>query len=404
MAGWRAVTLDKLLDKEHDLSVTRCQRMVHDVLAVVDLIWAALDCSTKSRARERLGWFADGRKMPSPLRSDEFPMGLPSLEGADKARVEADNAAAEFVLGEIRLHQSRGGASVRENPLNSIHWNTPSEKAMWKGGTWWDKKYAACSLQSARCKSQNLRHDIEEIRLWPNMDCHHTHDPAEWIPKLTPEGATYYPSKEEAEYTACFCFHAVRAASMWAMRSGRAKLRIPRQPPITTEGDRASWLRLDHRTFREWAMLPMGMSLGLDLKSAITASRKRAIPTREHINDRLRSKLPKDGIYVGAGHQSHGHQCTKWTSPFVEGQHGTEEECFLLYINHLHESGLIADITELEGKRLLCDCEENKQCVADTLIAEVYSALLEEARVDLPEQKEGRRIIGRRRIWGRPRS
>ena len=72
MAGWRTVTFDMLINKDHDLSETECQLMVHNALSVVDFIWAALDCSTKARCRSIPGKFADGRKMPQPLRSNEF--------------------------------------------------------------------------------------------------------------------------------------------------------------------------------------------------------------------------------------------------------------------------------------------------------------------------------------------
>ena len=39
----------------------------------------------------------------------------------DKESMAASNAAAEFVLGELRLHQSRVDCSGMENPANSLH-------------------------------------------------------------------------------------------------------------------------------------------------------------------------------------------------------------------------------------------------------------------------------------------
>ena len=61
MAGWRAIAVDLLIDPSHDLSDTCCQTTVHSRLAYVDFIWAALDCSTKCRCRERPRKFANGR-------------------------------------------------------------------------------------------------------------------------------------------------------------------------------------------------------------------------------------------------------------------------------------------------------------------------------------------------------
>ena len=68
--------------------------------------------------------FNDGRRAPGPLRSPQFPAGLPELTGKDKARVDKDNSACSFVLTEIEELLYRGGGSVRENPFNSLHWQT----------------------------------------------------------------------------------------------------------------------------------------------------------------------------------------------------------------------------------------------------------------------------------------
>ena len=227
MAGWRIFAVDLLFGKEHDLSKLDNQETNRRRLKQADFIWAALDCSDKSRIREIPRKHADGRAMPSPLRSVEFPMGVPELQGHNKERLAASNSAAEFILGEPRLHQSRGGTSGRENPANSLHWYTPTEVGMFKQGTWWDKHYDACTLQGARRKKQCIRHDVEEIRLWPDMRCRLMHHPQEWTPQVDEDGRTWYPSKEEAEYTACLVFHIVYAVSAWACRVGRAKLAIP---------------------------------------------------------------------------------------------------------------------------------------------------------------------------------
>ena len=111
-------------------------------------------------------------------------MGVPEPQGHNKERVAASNSAAEFVLGELRLHQSRGGTSGRENPANSLRWYTLTEVGMSKQGAWWDKHYDACTLQGARRKKQCIRHDVEEIRLWPDMRCRHMHRPQEWTPQV----------------------------------------------------------------------------------------------------------------------------------------------------------------------------------------------------------------------------
>ena len=162
-------------------------------------------------------------------------MGLPSLEGPNKDKVVRDNLAAEFVLAELKLHQAAGGASGRENPWNSLHWFTPTEEAMKTQATWFDTIFDACVFHGARQKRTRLRHDVEEIHAWPEATCRHTHDPAEWAP-ITCAGNTIFPTREESEYTANFVFHIVHAVSYWACRVGRAKMRVPRAPPMDRGG------------------------------------------------------------------------------------------------------------------------------------------------------------------------
>ena len=119
--GWRCITIDWLINPQHDLANLEFQRELHEMLKQADCICAALDCSTKSRAREIPRRFEDGRPAPKPLRSDERPTGLPHLRGSDLRRVTKDNQACDFVLQEIQELADRGGASLRENPARSLH-------------------------------------------------------------------------------------------------------------------------------------------------------------------------------------------------------------------------------------------------------------------------------------------
>eukprot|EP00435_Cladocopium_sp_Y103_P052496 s1353_g16.t1 len=89
--GWETIAVDWLWDASHDLSDPRRQASLHDQLQSVCFIAAALNCSTKSRAREIPRDFGDG---------------------AQKERMSKDNAAAQFVLEEIDLVVDRGGASA----------------------------------------------------------------------------------------------------------------------------------------------------------------------------------------------------------------------------------------------------------------------------------------------------
>ena len=140
-------------------------------------------------------------------------MGLPGLSHKDRARVEMDNSVTEFVLDLIEEHARRNGASIRENPARSLHCGLPTEVRMMKTGMWRDTEYHACSLGGARKKHQRLRHNVDEIAAWPNMACQHLHQRGEWSPQET-GGHTYWPSEEEAEYTAALAY-AIAVSASW---------------------------------------------------------------------------------------------------------------------------------------------------------------------------------------------
>lgn len=203
--GWRSLPVDWEIDPAHDLSNPLRQQSLKPQLQEADCIFAAFDCSTKSRAREIPRNFQDGRPAPQPLRTEAHPEGLPHLSPKDQKRVDTDNSACSFILSEIQAVAARGGISVRENPLRSLHWHLPQEVEMMESGKWWDTDYAACCWAGARCKQQKLRHNVQEIADWPAIQCHHIHNPREWEPWES-SGQRVYPSKEEAEYTASlFC-------------------------------------------------------------------------------------------------------------------------------------------------------------------------------------------------------
>ena len=361
--GWRSLPVDWELDPTHDLSNPLRQQSLHSQLQDVDCLFAAFDCSTKSRAREIPRQFSDGRPAPRPLRTETHPEGLPGLSQREQARVHVDNEACAFVLSEIESLESRGGISVRANPLRSLHWHLPQEVAMMASGSWWETDYAACCWAGARCKQQLLRHNVEEISKWPPIQCHHIHDPHEWSP-WEHEGQRIYPSKEEAEYTAPLCFAIAVACSWWAVRTGRAVLHVPRGPSFETVGRRDTWLTLDSRALRSWAMTPLAISLGLE---PLDAAEKSRLPRRNRVSECLQSDgtLPAHHIYVGQGSHKHRLTTTKWKSPWVAGHSCTHDEWLPLYVAHICGGPLWESLPELLGCTLVCDCPWQSGCEVD---------------------------------------
>eukprot|EP00438_Fugacium_kawagutii_P026991 Skav212047 [mRNA] locus=scaffold2377:23795:26543:+ [translate_table: standard] len=164
------------------------------------------------------------------------------------------------------MNRNQRGA-LRENPRNSHHWIDPVEQFVTPSSTgdsdWgvWD--YDACCLFASRRKKQRIVHNIEHMRLLPNLVCGHVHSQDEWKPELQANGRYYYPSKEEAEYTAHLCFTIVAACSHWAVSKGLAVHKITRLPPMQTAGDWRPLLSLDSEVFRKQAMPALAAFLGL---------------------------------------------------------------------------------------------------------------------------------------------
>ena len=383
--GWETISVDWMLDRSHDLSNRLRQQSLHEQLQSVCFIAAALDCSTKSRAREIPRDFGDGRPPPRPLRSEQHPLGLPELTGSQQQRVEQDNAAASFVLSEIDQLVDRGGGSVRENPYNSLHWWTPDEVAMWESGRWSDQRYSACCFGGARSKLQRLRHNIAEIAQWPRADCNHFHDPQEWEPWVQ-NGKRHFPSAEESEYTAELCFAIATAASWWAVRVGHAKLYVPRSPSPSCTGHRDHWLDLDPRALREWAMTPLAISLGLRPLDTAEAAR---VPTRACVDDVLQQgALPPGHVYVGLGNHNHRLPTTKWKSPWQVGVNCTPQDWVPYYVQYIRET-LWCELDELEGAVLVCDCPAAQTCEADLLAGLIFDRLSEQGQRSAPQVVQG---------------
>ena len=150
----------------------------------VSFVSCAIECSTKSRAREI-------RPGPPPLRSGQCPRGLPHLSRADARRVDADNAASD---AQVAI-QKAGGAALRENPYNSLHGWDPVEEELFHSGFYRDIIYHACVFHSSRAKHQRLRRNIPQLQTLPDLSCAHLHASREWrTPGATKEEAEYAPS------------------------------------------------------------------------------------------------------------------------------------------------------------------------------------------------------------------
>ena len=124
------------------------------------------------------------------------PEGLPGLDPKNQRRVDVDNAACAWILGQLQAIADDGRGALRENPARSLHWSLPQEETVMESGLWYDTTYSACVFMSARCKHQRLRHNIREIELIHPRECHHQHAAWEWDPWEDTQGRHQFPSKD----------------------------------------------------------------------------------------------------------------------------------------------------------------------------------------------------------------
>ena len=197
--------------------------------------------------------------------------------------------------------------------------------------------------------------------------CGHVHSATEWQPQILEDGSRWFPSKEEAEYTAHLCFVLVVACSHWAAQRGFAVLRIQRMPPMQTTGDWRHLLSLDPRVFREWALPAVAAFLGLSISEDG--------PIRVHASDvwTKQDGLAPNAIYIGHGHFSHRLAATDWECPFRVGRDGSPHEVVLQYLQHLNEHVTADQIASLANLRLACDCPPAEFCHGDALVGYYHS-------------------------------
>ena len=73
----------------------------------------------------------------------------------------------------------------------------------------------------------------------------------------------WYPSQEEAEYTAELVYAVAVWAAVWAVQVKGFAMRVPRMPAAKPSGPRLMWTRWPAETLRSEAMLPVALRLGL---------------------------------------------------------------------------------------------------------------------------------------------
>ncbi|CAE7255146.1 unnamed protein product [Symbiodinium sp. CCMP2592] len=195
-----------------DLSLEASQHLVFQILSSDQLVfvWMAPPCGTCSRAREIA--MSTSRYGPRPLRSDDFPDGLPHLLDHEAERVKKANELYKLVTQVcIRCTDKQLPWTV-ENPFSSLFWRT----SFWtEAQSRCNPRYVqfhSCMYGSDRKKNTALAFfgKVPLDRLHAECDNSHAHKSWGW----SHEDQTFSTSLESA-YPAKLCkqvAHAVKDA------------------------------------------------------------------------------------------------------------------------------------------------------------------------------------------------
>lgn len=180
-----------------------------------DLQHWAPNCCTFSRARERP--IPGVANPPIPLRSSDFPRGIPdvvdNLHPSKRRKLDLDTDMADLAADECLKAYESGKFFSLEHPRNSIARNLESWTRLEGLEGVYKTEYHSCMFEgSKRRKSQVLIHNVRCLHTRLNKICmnskkcsrtgkpHHS-----WKPRVKNGRVTSFATGEEREYPAGFC-------------------------------------------------------------------------------------------------------------------------------------------------------------------------------------------------------
>ncbi len=325
-------------------------------IAIADLLIIEQDCRTLSRAREIPLTGPAQRVRSLPMRNKDHVRGLPRLKQRgneqDLHRCEEANKLIDWGLEQAHVVVNRGDGVLLENPRNSWYWEFPRNAERRSKGCE-DYDHASCAFSGARAKKQRWRGNVPEIRQ-RRADCHHVHSSDEWAPRRTGKSTFEFASHEEMEYTAHQVYYLAVQCSIWAIRTGKAKLRLPKLCILPVEvGPRVLWHKLPPSALRADAM--PGMGLRLQLAPPTKPIDYSALPAIKSI-DAYSDQLPPGTCYVGNGAAKLRLPRSPLAAPYRDGIDGEPEYCLALFTSQLATyADFVEKLTALAEREPWCD-------------------------------------------------
>ena len=117
-----------------------------------------------------------GAPDPQPLRSEQYPWGLPWLRGLDLARVRSANRIYSLAIATIGYCIREGILWSCENPENSYMWSIPGFIRILEAANALKVVYDGCMLGGKRQKSSMWATNASALSsLAPKCDGQHPH-------------------------------------------------------------------------------------------------------------------------------------------------------------------------------------------------------------------------------------
>lgn len=161
------------LDLLQALEFEHARRLIQDPLCAY--CHFAPPCGTSSRARHVQ---RPGRHSPPVLRTEQFPNGLPSLQGTNALRVQAANELYRRTVVMAKLCHANAVFWSIENPGRSYMWLTDDVAEFLQAHTHFDTFFHHCQYGSARRKLTRLVHNIPTFLALDKLcDNSHEHEP-----------------------------------------------------------------------------------------------------------------------------------------------------------------------------------------------------------------------------------
>ena len=211
---------------------------------------------------------------------------------------------------------------------------------------------------------QTFVHNMEECKQL-ECTCRHVHDKDEWTPSRR-ESAVYYPTKEEAEYSAALAWSMGMCIMQHFYKKGRVKMAIPSVPMLYNEtGDRTKWKRYPPHLTRGSAMIATGLRLGYQ-PNGLSVRLQSTVDPDYMLG---RKTILEHELYIGNGNAKLKWQPSEWSIEQATSTNNAEVRVldFALKAEQPHTTMMLRKA--LTGKTvILCDCRRGWPCHGEVFV------------------------------------